>query len=429
MVVKLGGEKMVKRYIDIFKSKPISTIFISSLIIGYGILLSYIILIGENMNFKEIIGMIAMLLVYGALIGGFGVFPVLLSIVNVIYLFKFKKDELIKKLEMKIEFITLIIGSIFMFLFFVSGIPNIRYKDWNESIYPFEIHTPIATEMMLSICVFILVAILGYLVLRFVKMNKLSPLVFVLAMSALYIGVIIAMLWICQVVKLDIVNLILILFPVNIIVIFIKVIKDVVIKWNLEYKDKENSLKDNKLINICYKILNNALNWPWLALIFMVPLLGILIGILVLFGQAPDSAIKAFTETAEWNLSTKIPAQSLEHDGHYLCTVAAGGHRKVVKPIRLGRRGGKYIVVNRQLCIANAFEQIIEEKTPKFHYLVRSFYDKYGYPVAKHINSKYTADFVYFLMKPLEWIFLMVIYLFDNKPENRIAIQYLPKKN
>ncbi len=134
-----------------------------------------------------------------------------------------------------------------------------------------------------------------------------------------------------------------------------------------------------------------------------------------MFGQAPDSVIKAFTETSEWNLSTKLPAQSLESNGHYLCTVAAGGHKEIVKPIRLGRRGGKYIVVNRQLCIENAFEQIIEEKTPKFHYVVRSFYDKYGYPVAKHINSKYTADFVYFLMKPLEWIFLIVIYLFDNK--------------
>lgn len=114
-----------------------------------------------------------------------------------------------------------------------------------------------------------------------------------------------------------------------------------------------------------------------------------------MFGQEPDSVIKAFTETADWNLSIKILAQNL-------CTVAVGGHKEIVKPIRLGRRGKKYIVVNRQLCIANAFEQIIEEKTPRFHYVVRSFYDKYGYPVAKHINSKYAADFVYFLMKPLE---------------------------
>ena len=419
---------MIKRYINVFKSNPIVTALMSSLVIVYSICLLYIILIAKDSSLYEILKMIPSILIFGALIGGFSVFPVLLSIINLIYLFKLKKDELSKREEIKVEVTTMIIGSLFMFIFLASGLTNITYKDWNESIFYFQIHTPIATEMTLTICIFILVAILGYLVLRFAKINNLSPLVLVLAMSALYIGVIVAGLWICQVFKISTVNLILILFPLNVIVIFIKVIKDVVIKWNLEHKYKERVLKDNKLINLCNKILNNALNWPWLALIFMVLLLGILIGILVLFGQAPDSIIKAFTETAEWNLSTKIPAQSLEYDGHYLCTVAVGGHKEIVKPIRLGRRGGRYIVVNRQLCIANAFEQIIEEKTPKFHYVVRSFYDKYGYPVAKHINSKYTADFVYFLMKPLEWIFLIIIYLFDNKPENRIAIQYLPKK-
>lgn len=419
---------MIKRYISLFKSNPIVTALMSSLVIGYSICLLYIILIAKDSSLYEILQMIPSMLIFGTLIGGFTVFPVLLSIINLIYLFTLKKDELSKREEVKVEVTTMIIGSLFMFIFLASGLTNITFKDWNESIFYFQIHTPIATEMMLTICIFILVAILGYLVLRFTKINNLSPLVLVLAMSALYIGVIVAGLWISQVFKMSIENLMLILLPLNVIVIFIKVIKDVVIKWNSEYKNKERVLKDNKLINLCNKILNNALNWPWLALIFMVPLLGILIGILALFGQAPDSVIKAFTETAEWNLSTKLPAQSLEYDGHYLCTVAAGGHKKIVKPIRLGRRGGKYIVVNRQLCIANAFEQIIEEKAPKFHYVVRSFYDKYGYPVAKHINSKYTADFAYFLMKPLEWIFLIVIYLFDNKPENRIAIQYLPKE-
>ena len=419
---------MIKRYINVFKSNPIVTALMSSLVIVYSICLLYIILIAKDSSLYEILKMIPSILIFGALIGGFSVFPVLLSIINLIYLFNLKKDELSKKGEIKVEVTTMIIGSLFMFIFLASGLTNITYKDWNESIFYFQIHTPIATEMTLTICIFILVAILGYLVLRFAKINNLSPLVLVLAMSALYIGVIVAGLWICQVFKISTVNLILILFPLNVIVIFIKVIKDVIIKWNAEYKDNKRVLKDNKLINLCNKILNNALNWPWLALVFMVPLLGILIGVLAVFGQAPDSVIKAFTETSEWNLSTKLPAQSLESNGHYLCTVAAGGHKEIVKPIRLGRRGGKYIVVNRQLCIANAFEQIIEEKTPKFHYVVRSFYDKYGYPVAKHINSKYTADFVYFLMKPLEWIFLIVIYLFDNKPENRIAIQYLPKK-
>ena len=72
----------------------------------------------------------------------------------------------------------------------------------------------------------------------------------------------------------------------------------------------------------------------------MVHLLGIVIAILALFGRAPDSAIKAFTETANYTLSTKIPPQNVSFDEHYLCTVAAGGHRKIVKPIRMGNRHG-----------------------------------------------------------------------------------------
>ena len=103
----------------------------------------------------------------------------------------------------------------------------------------------------------------------------------------------------------------------------------------------------------------------------------------------------------------------------------------MVKPLRTGKRHGHEVLVNRQLCIANAFEQLLEERTPHFHRAVRGLYDKTGYPIAKHIRSPYLADAIYFLMKPLEWLFLLVLYLCDTKPENRIAVQYphkpLPK--
>ena len=141
--------------------------------------------------------------------------------------------------------------------------------------------------------------------------------------------------------------------------------------------------------------------------------------------QAPDAIIKAWTETADWNLSNRIAPQNIQVDEHYLCTVAAGGHKKVVKPIRLGQRHGHEVIVNRQLCIANAFEQILEERTPKLHKHIRGFYDKYGFSIIKWIHSKYAADFIYFIMKPLEWLFLIVLYLVDRKPENRIAVQYM----
>lgn len=173
-------------------------------------------------------------------------------------------------------------------------------------------------------------------------------------------------------------------------------------------------------------MLNDAKKWPLIAFILMIPLLGGIIMILALFGQQPDACIKAWTETSDWTLSRQVSPQNIFYDEHYLCTVAAGGHRKVVKPIRMGERHGHAVVVNRQLCIANAFEQIIEEKTPKFHRAVRGFYDSYGFPIAKLIHSPYIADFVYFIMKPLEWIFIVVLYFTDVNPENRIAVQYFP---
>ncbi len=172
------------------------------------------------------------------------------------------------------------------------------------------------------------------------------------------------------------------------------------------------------------KRLDQAANLPWLALLLMLPMLGIIVAVLFLFGQEPHSLIKAWTETAGWTFSQKIAPPNLEHDVHYLCTVAAGGHRKVVKPIRPGMRHGRPIIVNRQLCVANAFEQMLAERLPRFHKAVRGFYDRTGFPLARLIRSKYAADLVYVLMKPLEWLFVMILYTVELYPEDRIAVQY-----
>lgn len=152
--------------------------------------------------------------------------------------------------------------------------------------------------------------------------------------------------------------------------------------------------------------------------------------VLLLFGQDVDSAIRAFTETADWNLFLRDAPENINmisNDMHYLCTVAVSGHASIVRPKRLGVRHGHVVVVNRQLCVANAFEQILEERTPRLHKLIRYIYDHSGIHFAKMVQSKYMADFVYILMKPTEWLFLSVIYLADVHPENRIAIQYTGK--
>ncbi len=61
---------------------------------------------------------------------------------------------------------------------------------------------------------------------------------------------------------------------------------------------------------------------------------------------------------------------------------------------------------------------------PKFHKAVRAVYDTCGYPISKHITNKYISDIVYILMKPLEYFFVISLYLFIKKPEELINKQY-----
>ncbi len=155
-----------------------------------------------------------------------------------------------------------------------------------------------------------------------------------------------------------------------------------------------------------------------------LPLLGLAYAALVLLGQGPHALIRAFTDTSDWALSQQTSPPNVYYDEHYLCTVAAGGHHKLVKPLRSGIRHGRREVVNRQLLVANALEQVICDRLPRTHRVIRGFYDHYGFDLAKRIRTKWAADIVWILMKLLEWVFLTVIYLCVRHPEDLIAMQY-----
>ncbi len=151
---------------------------------------------------------------------------------------------------------------------------------------------------------------------------------------------------------------------------------------------------------------------------------------LLLFGQRPDSLILAFTQTYCHGLSElgeQYGCNSPAGTDHYLCSVAAGGHRSIVKPIRMGKRHGHRIICNRQLLVANAFEELIEDRFPKAHRLIRRNYDRVGDFIHKDYTpyeNKYLCDLIYLLMKPADWCFRIVLYTFDRRPEDRIARQY-----
>lgn len=200
----------------------------------------------------------------------------------------------------------------------------------------------------------------------------------------------------------------------------------------MQFKQSASSEPTNTFQKIAWKILtlNPFLKIP-LLFILCLPLLTIIASLLLLFGQKPDSIVRAFTDTYKHGFSQlDYLCDNVQCGGHFLCSVAANGHKNVVNPIRYGERNGNKIICNRQLLIANAFEELVEQKLPKTHKVIRRQYNKVGNVIHRHyhiFNNKFVSDCIYILMKPLEMFFLLTIYTFDKRPENRIAKQYLNK--
>ena len=413
---------------EFIKKHPVISLIIVSLVAG-GVLS----LVSNLERLIEGRGSIAALFWDGIFaapfVGAVIILPVLLLVLEVIGLVRESKGNQMKGIRI-FDLMSLVLGSLYEVMF-LAVVKNIEGADWEEQLSNAARHTPIYTKAGVTIFAIFLISIIGYLVLQYVHIENMAPLVVVLSISAMYLGIIQLIVLTIQVFELklgssDPVDLFLLILPACCILMAARTILKKIHEWNTMNMEM-GKIEDEPILTLSEKILENANLWPALAVLLMFPLLGIIIMVLVLFGQAPDSIVKAWTETSDWTLSQRQAPPNLYYDEHYLCTVAAGGHRRIVKPIRKGVRHGHEVIVNRQLCIANAFEEVIQEKTPRFHRAVRSFYDRYGFPVAKLIRKKWQADVVYIIMKPLEWIFLVVLYLVDVHPENRIAVQYMGK--
>lgn len=305
---------------------------------------------------------------------------------------------------------------------------QVVYVDWQETLVNIQLHSPMQTEAWTGQFFLLLMGVLAYLVLNIYQTKLLPPLLTVLLISCLYPSFVFAIFWTIQLSSLIETDFFtycyLCLVPLNVCLIYSRTVLQTIKLWQAELA-KQSNPRFPRLS----ALLQRSLSLPIWLLFFSLPYLSTLASYLILFGQKPDQLLQIWTETSDWALSEKISPPNAFYDEHYLCTVGAAGHRNLVKPIRMGERHGHRVVVNRQLQIANAFEQILEERCPRLHRFIRSNYDRYGYPISKHIRTAWQADLIYLIMKPAEWLFLIVIYLHDRQPENRIARQYLPLSN
>ena len=419
--------------IRFYKKHPVLTAWLLSVIVALPV--SYSVLMVKSASGAAWWGMMFSILLWNIVVGSVVTFPVVLTICEGISIIAVKRQRPMQGVWL-FDLYVFGLGA-FCEILYLGLLRNMTNYDWEVQLSNMEKHTPIYTGAAATVVILWMLGLIGYAILQYIPLRKLPPLVTVLSISAMYLGVAELILFTIQVFDPvgdgSLTDRCLLLLPICCVLIVARLLLAKIQEWNHMVQNAEEEhfgtgkICQNSVLRWCNGILRKAAWWPLLGLVLMFPLLGILIAILMLFGQAPDSVIKAFTETSDWNLSLRQAPQNVMYDEHYLCTVAAGGHKKIVKPIRLGRRHGHEVIVNRQLCIANAFEQVLEERTPGFHRTLRHFYDTYGFPVARLIHSKYTADLVYFIMKPLEWIFLCVLYLTDAHPENRIAVQYTGK--
>ncbi|HLS08124.1 DUF6688 domain-containing protein [Lentibacillus sp.] len=289
-------------------------------------------------------------------------------------------------------------------------------------------YASLASEHTLTVVVLITLGVISFWI---VSLNEkgLPPLVYVVLSTVIILNILFSAVYLThtglshdgQVISVFLLQI----SFLSLALLFIARLKDSLDEF-LQNQQEKAIVYSNKLLLFFHRVTHHYQKMPRLWAICLFPVLIIIQLILVLFGQRPDSFIRVFLETNSFNYSA-IPAPKpvvMEGDGHYLCTVSARGHKKLVKPVRSGIRRGSRIAVNRQLLIANAFENILEQYMPKSHNVIRGFYDRCGYPISRHINSKWAADVMYVLMKPLEWFFLLVLYTVDNQPENRIHIQY-----
>ena len=294
------------------------------------------------------------------------------------------------------------------------------------------VYASLSAEHLLSILILLILGVLSYYILKLFS-EELSPIIYTICSSILIINITFTILYFihtgdCKSVGSE--EIVDTVFCLRVgfgylSLLFISELKISLDKY-LRCQELNKINYKNKIMRKLYSISLKYQTMPVLWIISLFPILIIIQLILVIFGQQPDSFIKVFLDTSSYNYSavSAPPPVTISGGSHYLCTVSVKGHKKIVKPLRSGIRGGKRILVNRQLLVANAFENILEQYTPKLHKVIRYLYDKYGYPLSNHINTAWAADLTYILMKPLELIFIFVLYTVDKNPENRINIQY-----
>lgn len=92
----------------------------------------------------------------------------------------------------------------------------------------------------------------------------------------------------------------------------------------------------------------------------------------------------------------------------FIVTAAGKGHKELVGSFFSPAHNK---VMTRQLIIFYQFEYYLMGNFPRFHKGLRKVYNAVGPHIAKRIRTRWIADLVYLLLKPLEYLILLILML------------------
>ena len=223
--------------------------------------------------------------------------PFVLTVWNIFALIQYLVRKIDKSSYKVIEVIAMFTGI--LYVFFYSDISNIVFVNWDVKLYHYKLSSMFYPDTFFTMGTILLIAFLGYILIRFIPAVKQSPMVSAVGISAVYLGIGICALWFTKTIR----DFFLIFLTVNCIIIFFKTIYILVYQKNTFFQNGTTTIKYGKLSSI----LNKAANLPWIALILAIPLLGIIIAVQPLMGQIIALIILAipFALTA-WNIFALI---------------------------------------------------------------------------------------------------------------------------
>ena len=137
--------------------------------------------------------------------------------------------------------------------------------------------------------------LLALIIYSYRDANSLSPLANVFCISGILGGVVLLLVFDNQLQVASFHTFFLLIYSFHLLWVRIK-------GWQ---EDRTEISYENRLLQWLHRLLNKSRNWPWLAVLVALPTLALVVLVLMLFGQQPDSMIKAWTNTADWAFSQR----------------------------------------------------------------------------------------------------------------------------